>query len=56
MTTNKKPQVVHKTDYALRPMTECGITIRHSIKSQEAWKFVTCKRCLRMRRDLWRGK
>lgn len=56
MTINKKPQVVHKTDWCLRPMTECGITIRHSIKSQEAWKFVTCKRCLRMRRDLWRGK
>ena len=52
----KKPQVIHKTDYALRPLAECGITIRHSIKSQEAWKFVTCKRCLRMRRDLWRGK
>ena len=56
MTTNKKPKVVHKTDYLLRPKAECGITIRHSIKSQEAWGFVTCKRCLRMRRDVWRGK
>ena len=51
-----KPKAIHKTDYALRPMTECGITIRRSIKSQEAWKYVTCKKCLRMRRDHWRGK
>jgi hypothetical protein len=56
MTTNKKPQVVHKTDWCLRPMTECGITIRHSIKSQEAWKFVTCKKCLRMRRGPMGGE
>lgn len=52
----KIPKVIHKTDYLLRPKSECGITIRHSIKSQEAWKYVTCKKCLRMRRDVWRGK
>lgn len=42
-------QTIHKTDYLLRPRTECGVRIHGDIKTQECWSRTTCKRCLKHR-------
>jgi len=40
---------IHKTDYLLRPLTECGVKIHGATKTQECWSRTTCKRCLAKR-------